>query len=94
MADCRVEVCTSKKVLDRATIKAAFGDQCDGAIGQLTEAWDADVFGALGAAGAAPYCNYAVGYDNVDVEAATRLSCPWATRRACSPRRRPSWPWL
>ncbi len=75
-ADCRVEVCTSKKVLDRATIKAAFGSHCDGAIGQLTEAWDADLFGALGAAGGTAYGNYAVGYDNVDVPAATALKIP------------------
>ena len=48
----------------------------DGAIGQLTEDWNADLFAALAAAGGSAYSNYAVGYNNVDVAAATALGLP------------------
>jgi hydroxypyruvate reductase 1 len=47
------------------------GSKCDGVIGQLTEKWDADTFGALRSAGGTAYSNYAVGYDNVNVADAT-----------------------
>jgi len=36
-ADCKVEICTSTDILSVEEIQAAIGDQCDGAIGQLTE---------------------------------------------------------
>ena len=36
-ANFRVEVCTSKNILSIIEIKSAIADQCDGAIGQLTE---------------------------------------------------------
>jgi hydroxypyruvate reductase 1 len=75
-ADCRVEVCTETKMLGAEEIIAAIGDRCDGAIGQLTETWGEELFAALGAAGARAYSNYAVGYNNVDVEAATRHGIP------------------
>ena len=75
-ADCRVEVCHSKAVLDTETIKAAIGSQCDGAIGQLTEAWGETLFDTLKAAGGIAYSNYAVGYNNVDLEAATQAGIP------------------
>lgn len=42
-----------------------------GVIGQLTETWDAELFKALKKAGGKEYCNYAVGVDNVDLNAAT-----------------------
>ncbi len=71
-ADCRVEVCTSARILDGPEIEGAIGDRCDGAIGQLTETWGEDLFAALAAAGARVYSNYAVGYNNVDVGAATK----------------------
>lgn len=71
-ADCRVEVCGETRVLNTEDIAAAIGRRCDGAIGQLTEAWGDDLFAALEAAGGKAYSNYAVGYNNVDVEAATR----------------------
>lgn len=42
-ADIRVEVCALEGpesiILDVATIKELIGNQCDGAIGQLTENW-------------------------------------------------------
>ena len=75
-ADARVEVCESDRILSREQILEAIGDACDGAIGQLTERWDGTLFDALAAAGATAYSNYAVGYDNVDVPAATAAGIP------------------
>jgi glycerate dehydrogenase len=75
-ADCRVEICTSDEVLSTADIKAAFGTRCDGAIGQLTEQWGDEIFAALKAVGGRAYSNYAVGFNNVDVAAASRHGIP------------------
>ena len=76
VADCRVEICTSPDILSVAEIKAAIGEKCDGAIGQLTEDWGEELFAALKAAGAVAYSNYAVGFNNVDLDAATRNGLP------------------
>ncbi|MEJ2041049.1 MAG: NAD(P)-dependent oxidoreductase [Desulfosarcinaceae bacterium] len=70
-ADCRVEICTASRVLTETEILEAIGPACDGAIGQLTEAWGESLFAALASAGGRVYSNYAVGYNNVDVAAAT-----------------------
>ncbi len=75
-AGCKVEVCTSTDVLSVDDIKAAMGIQCDGALGQLTEDWGDALFSALKAAGATAYSNVAVGYNNVDVDAATKHGIP------------------
>jgi len=75
-ADCRVEICTSTEVLSAQEIKTAIGTQCDAAIGQLTETWGDELFGALKAAGGRAYSNYAVGYNNVDIDAATACGIP------------------
>lgn len=75
-AGCRVEICTSSDVLGVADIKAAIGNKCDGAIGQLTEEWGDVLFAALNAAGGAAYSNYAVGFNNVDLDAATKHGIP------------------
>lgn len=75
-ADCRIEICTSDEVLSTADIKSAFGTRCDGAIGQLTEHWGDELFAALKAAGGRAYSNYAVGFNNVDVAAASRHGIP------------------
>ena len=75
-ADCRVEVCTSPDILSVDEIKAAIGDRCDGVIGQLTEDWSETLFAALKAAGGQAYSNYAVGYNNVKVDVATRHGIP------------------
>ena len=75
-ADCRVEICQSTDVVSTAEIKAAIGDRCDAAIGQLTENWGEALFSALKAAGGTAYSNYAVGFNNVDVPAATRHAIP------------------
>jgi len=72
--DCRVEVYTRTDLLDGAAIRGAIGTRCDGVIGQLTETWDERLFQALHAAGGRVYSNYAVGYDNADVSAATASS--------------------
>jgi hydroxypyruvate reductase 1 len=71
-ADCRVEVCATTDALDQAAIVEAIGSRCDAAIGQLTETWGEESFERLHAAGGIAYSNYAVGYDNVDVPAATQ----------------------
>jgi len=70
-ADCRVDVLSSTNVLSVDEIKTAMGTQCDGAIGQLTEEWGNELFAALKTAGGCAYSNYAVGFNNIDVSAAT-----------------------
>jgi hydroxypyruvate reductase 1 len=75
-ADCSVEVCASPAALSIAEIRAAVDGRCDGVIGQLTETWGAELFTALKAAGGAAYSNYAVGFNNIDLDAATRLGLP------------------
>ena len=75
-AGCRVEVCTDSAVVSVAEIRAAMGMRCDGAIGQLTEPWRAELFSALKAAGGRAYSNYAAGFDNIDLAAATRHGIP------------------
>jgi len=75
-ADCRVEIAQGDDILGQAEIVTALGAQADAALGQLTEDWSAKTLGALSDAGALIYSQYAVGYDNVDVAAATRLHLP------------------
>jgi hydroxypyruvate reductase 1 len=75
-AHCNVEICTSTDILSVEEIEAAIGNRCDGAIGQLTEDWGERLFAALKAAGGKAYSNCAVGYNNVDVDAATKHGIP------------------
>lgn len=75
-ADCRVDICQGSDVVSADEIRAAFGDRCDAAIGQLTETWGDPLFSALKAAGGTAYSNYAVGFNNVDIGAATRHGIP------------------
>ena len=75
-AGCRVEICTSTEVVSTDEILDAIGERCNAAIGQLTETWGETLFSALKAAGAAAYSNYAVGFNNVDIPAATRNGIP------------------
>ena len=75
-ADCAVEVCESLDVLTPDEIAERIGSSCDGAIGQLTEDWNAELFTTLAAAGGTVYSNYAVGYNNVDVAGATAVAIP------------------
>ena len=71
-ARCRIEICTADRVLSTDEIGSAIGSACDGVIGQLTEGWNEHLFSLLRGAGCRVYSNYAVGYDNVDIQAATR----------------------
>lgn len=76
-ADCRVEVSRHPDtILDNATIKKLIGSKCDGLIGQLTEDWGSELFEALKVAGGKAYSNYAVGYNNVKVDEATKRGIP------------------
>ena len=75
-ADCKVEICTSPDVLSTEEIKTAMAGGCDGAIGQLTEDWGEELFEALKTAGGNAYSNCAVGYNNVDLDAASRHGIP------------------
>lgn len=76
-AGCRVEVCTSPKtILGVDDVKALIGSRCDGVVGQLTEDWGDELFGALKDAGGKAYSNYAVGYNNVRVPEATKHGIP------------------
>ncbi len=75
-AGARVEYGTETRILKTNEIEAAIGNRCDGAIGQLTETWGDGLFAALKKAGGQAYSNYAVGYNNVDVAAATARGIP------------------
>ena len=75
-AGCRVDIMTSPDIQTIASIRSALGSKCSGAIGQLTEEWGDELFTALKSAGGKVYSNYAVGFDNIDVDAATRLGIP------------------
>ena len=75
-AGCRIEIAPGTAILNKAQLRDLIGSQCDAVIGQLTEVWDEETLGALKAAGGRAYSNYAVGYNNVDVEAATKLGLP------------------
>eukprot|EP00854_Cymbomonas_tetramitiformis_P005529 gene5529-6706_t len=59
-ADCRVEVCTHPDaILDVAKVKTLISTRCDGVIGQLTEDWSEELFGALKSAGGTAFSTYA-----------------------------------
>jgi hydroxypyruvate reductase 1 len=75
-AGCRVEIYSSQEIMSGEEIRREVGDHCDGVIGQLTETWSEEIFSALKNAGVKVYSNYAVGYNNVDVDAATGLGIP------------------
>jgi glycerate dehydrogenase len=67
----RTEVWVAGESLTREDIAEGIGNNCTAVIGQLTEKWNSKLFGILSGAGGKAYCNYAVGYDNVDLEGAT-----------------------
>eukprot|EP00871_Galdieria_phlegrea_P005031 jgi/Galph1/5529/GphlegSOOS_G4120.1 len=75
-ADCRVEICQSREILSNQQIKEAIGSHCDAVIGQLTEKWNEDLFSTLKKAGGRAYSNFAVGFDNIDVAAASKNGIP------------------
>jgi len=67
-----VEVNSSKSKTSKKELKAKLEDKCAGVIGQLTENWDKELFMTLRKAGGKVYSNYAVGYDNIKLEAASK----------------------
>jgi glycerate dehydrogenase len=71
-AGCRIEISDSQSILTPSEIKDAIGDFCSAAIAQLSEQWGGDVVEALAAAGGKIISTYAVGFNNIDVPAATR----------------------
>lgn len=75
-AGCAVDVNELPRDLSVSEIRTAIGTRCDGVIGQITEPWGEELFAALQAAGGRVYSNYAVGYNNIDLKAATRLGIP------------------
>jgi hydroxypyruvate reductase 1 len=75
-ADCRIEVSNSSWTLQQDELSAAVGDDCAGVIGQLTEQWSTGLLQRLAAAGGRVFSLYAVGFDNVDLAAATHLGLP------------------
>ena len=75
-AGCRVEVCVSTESLSSHEIVEAMSQRCHGAIGQLNETWDREVLTKFKSVGGRVYSNVAVGYNNVDLEAATSLGIP------------------
>lgn len=75
-ADCRVEIVQGTHALGEAEILAAIGEHADAVVGQLTEPWTAALLERLSQAGGRIYSQFAVGHDNVDVGAATRLGLP------------------
>ncbi|MFZ5571917.1 MAG: NAD(P)-dependent oxidoreductase [Thermodesulfobacteriota bacterium] len=75
-AGCRVEIWQRDAPPSAGEILAAIGSRCDAAIGQLTEEWGDPLLAALRSAGGSVYGNYAVGFNNVDLDAATRRGLP------------------
>lgn len=71
-AGCQVDIQPGDGILTEQDLVDRIGDRCDAAIGQLTEPWNARVFEALRAAGGRAYSTFAVGFDNIDIDAATR----------------------
>ena len=74
----RVDVLTDERyaptIVPNSAIIDLIGDKCDGVLGQLTEDWSAETFGALKKAGGVVYSNYAVGYNNVNVDDAIAVN--------------------
>ena len=70
-AGCRVDVCTSTEILAKNDVIAAMEEGCGGAIGQLNEVWDREILARFKSVGGKVYSNVAVGYNNVDLVAAT-----------------------
>lgn len=71
-AGCEVVTGSFEGIPDTGQILELVGERCDGVIGQLTEAWNEELFEGLKRAGGRAFSVYAVGYNNVDVPAATR----------------------
>ena len=71
-ANYKIEVNLSNEVTTKSEIIEKIGTNCRAIIGQLTENWDEELFQIFSIAGGVVYNNYAVGYNNVNVKAATK----------------------
>tara|TARA_R110002049_G_scaffold1537_4_gene11880 strand:+ start:35554 stop:36681 length:1128 start_codon:yes stop_codon:yes gene_type:complete len=71
-ANYRIEVNLSNEITTKSEIVKKIGGNCKAIIGQLTENWDEALFQIFSSAGGVVYCNYAVGYNNVNVKAASK----------------------
>lgn len=67
----KVDLYSSLETLTTAQLVEVIGDSCAGVIGQLPEDWNDELFTILKKAGGRVYSNYAVGYNNIDLDAAT-----------------------
>lgn len=70
-AGCRVEIAGDDRPLAERDLVSAIGSDCAAVIGQLTEPWTKSALEVLAFAGGRVISAYAVGYDNIDVAAAT-----------------------
>lgn len=69
---CRIEISDSPTILSADEIKSAIGTFCFGAVAQLSEQWGSELIAAFASAGGEILSTYAVGYNNIDVAAATK----------------------
>ncbi len=70
-ADCCVEIYCGSDTLPAGELFAAIGNRCDGILGQLFDQCSDALFDALAKSGGKVYSNYAVGFNNIDMAAAT-----------------------
>lgn len=68
----RVEIYIGEDTIPPGVLHTAIGDRCAGILGQLLDECSGKFFEILAAAGGKVYCNYAVGFNNIDLAAATR----------------------
>ncbi len=71
--DCRVEVYTGEETFGETELLQAIGNKIHGALAQLSEPWNDRVLTRFAEAGGKVVSSYAVGVNNIDQEAATRL---------------------
>ena len=71
--DCRVEYLPFGTKLGEKELADFIGDKCDGVIVQLSENWNSELLNELAKAGGKVLALYAVGYNNVDLKAATKF---------------------
>ena len=76
LADARVEMCTEIGPLPGPEIIEVMAGDCQAVLGQYGESWNRELFEALKAAGGRAYSNFAVGYNNIDLDAATDCGIP------------------
>ncbi len=70
--DCSVDVFGGKSPISKNVFIEAIGSHCDAVLGQVCDIIDDDIFKALKKSGATVYANYAVGVNNIDIDAANR----------------------